>query len=187
MAQSQTDCCNSCLQRLGAASINAITDNTREARQCAIAYDSNRRSELRKHQWNFSVKRSVLAPDTDAPAFGVTYQFSLPIDCIRVLLPNDSNLDWVVEGRKILSSTSSVLNLRYVSDVTDVTQWDPTFYDLVSISMAIDLCEAITNSTSKKQVLSREYDQTVQEAARVNAFEQMAEDAPDDDLWLVRY
>ena len=186
MAQSQVDCCNSALQRLGAASITDIKDNTREARQCSIAFDSNRRSELRKHQWNFAVTRAVLTPDLTAPAFGATYQFTLPVDCLRIILPNDYDLDWVVEGRKILSSTSAVLNLRYVADISDVTLWDSNFYDLVSISMAIDLCEVLTNSTGKKDSLNREYQETVSQAARVNAFEQLAEDAPDDDLWLVR-
>ena len=60
MAQSAVDICNSALQKLGAASILSFQDNSREARQCNIAYDSNRRSELRKHDWNFAIKYTHL-------------------------------------------------------------------------------------------------------------------------------
>lgn len=186
MAQSSVDCCNSALQKLGAASITSLTDNSREARQCSIAYDSNRRSELRKYRWNFATTRAVLAPDADAPAFDYLYQFTLPTDCLRILLPRDADLDWVVEGRKILSNDSSILNLRYVSDVTDVTQWDANFYDLVSISMAMDMCEALTNSTGKKAALEREYADTVAAAKTSNAFERLSAEFPADGFWLAR-
>lgn len=186
MAQSAVDICNSALQKLGAASIMSFTDNSREARQCNIAYDSNRRSELRKHDWNFAIKRVVLAPDADAPAFDMKYAFTIPGDALRVLLPNDYALDWKLEGRKLLSNTSSVLNLRYVADISDTTQFDPAFYDMLCISLAIDMCEAITNSTGKKQLLDMEYKQALAEARRNNSFEQLAEDAPDDDWWMVR-
>ena len=186
MAQSSIDICNSALQKLGATSITSFTDNSREARQCNIAYDSNRRSELRKHRWNFAIKRVVLAPDATAPAFDYDYAFTLPGDCLRVLLPNDATLDWVVEGRKILSNLSDTLNLRYIADITDTTQFDPAFYDTLCISLAIDLCEALTNSSGKKQLLDAEYKDAVAHARKNNAFEQLPAEAPDDKWWLVR-
>ena len=104
MSQSAIDCCNSALQKVGAASITSFLDNSREARACNLAYDSSRRAELRKHYWNFATKRAVLAPDATAPAFDFSYQFTMPTDCLRVQLPNDPNLDWKIEGRKILTN-----------------------------------------------------------------------------------
>jgi hypothetical protein len=186
MAQSAVDCSNSALQRLGATPIMAFTDDSREARQCVVAYDSNRRAELRKHRWNFATKRAVLAPDAEAPAFDYTYQFTIPADCLRVLLPADATCDWVLEGRKILSNQSTVLYLRYVSDITDVTQWDAAFYDLVAVSMAMDMCETLTNSASKMGRLQDEYRHSLAEARKSNAFEQLPQSGPDDSLWLVR-
>ena len=186
MAQSVVDICNGALQRLGATGILSLADNTREARQCNLAYDCNRRAELRKHNWNFSIKRAALAPDADTPLFDYLYQFTLPADCLRILLPRDATNDWVVEGRKILSNASNTLYLRYVSDVTDTTQFDPIFYDLMSVAMSIDMCEPLTNSTGKKQALNAEYDDTVKQARRSNAFEQLPADPPDDSFWTVR-
>ncbi len=186
MAQSIVDCCNSALQKLGAASILNLSDNSLEARQCTIAFDSNRRSELRKHKWNFAVKRKVLAPDTTAPEFDYLYAFTLPSDCLRVLLPQDAYCDWVLEGRKILTNDSDTLNLRYISDVTDITQWDSAFYDLAAISLAIDVCEKVTNSTQKKMTLDQEYKEAVAQARKANAFENLPADGPADSFWLVR-
>lgn len=187
MAQSTVDVCNSALQRLGAASLTSLGDNSREARQCNIAFDSNRRAELRKNIWNFSIKRVQLAPDAAAPDFDYTYQFTLPSDCIRVLLTNDTDLDWKLEGRKILTNRSDVLNLRYVADITDVSQWDPAFYDVVSVSLAIDMCEALTNSTNKRVALGNDYKEAIAAARQVNALEQLPVEPPMDSFLVARF
>jgi len=186
MAQSAVDCCNSALQKVGAASILNLSDNSKEARQCNIAFDSNRRSELRKHRWNFAIKRAALAPDSEAPSFDYTYAFTLPSDCLKVLLPHDYACDWVVEGKKILTNDSDVLNLRYIADITDATQWDPTFYDMLSISLALDICEPLTNSSAKVNTLQALYKDAQAEARRNNAFEVLPPEGADDSFWIVR-
>jgi hypothetical protein len=195
--QSRTDICNSALLRLGAATIADITDNSPEARACAIQYDSNRRSELRRHPWNFAIKRVVLAPDTTAPAFEFDAAFSLPADCLRVILPNDSTIDWVIEGGKILTSwssspvtgstTANTLSLRYVQDIEDVTKFDPAFYDALCVALATDLCEKLTTSNAKKQALMEEYKGIISEARRSDAIENLPEDPPDSSWLTVRY
>lgn len=199
MGQSTTDACNSALQKVGAARIMALTDNSREARACAVAFDSNRRDELRKHIWNFAKKRIVLAPDAAAPAFGYAYQFTLPSDCLRVLLPNDPTLDWVVEGNKILTnfasspedlgttSTGTALGLQYVADITDVALWDASFYNVFAVSLALDICEELTQSNQKKQLLQEDYKDAVRMARGVDAIEKLPADAPTPDILLVRY
>lgn len=184
MAQTAVDCCNSALQRVGAASITSLSDNSPEARACSVAYDSNRRDELRKQPWCFAIKRAVLAPDAAAPAFDFTYAFTLPTDCLRVLRPATPDLDWKVEGNKILTNDSDVLYLRYVSEVTDPTQWDPSFYNVVAGALAIDICERLTQSNQKKQMLVAQYNDDVRMARRMNAFEAGPTEAADDG-WLV--
>lgn len=202
--QSVVDICNAALQRVGAATIMNLADNTREARACAVAYDSNRRDELRRHFWKFAIKRQVLAPDSTAPVSDFAYQFSLPTDCLRIVFPNDPYLDWSVEGRKILtnsaqspfgvttptvsttSTTSAKLNLRYVADITDVTQWDASFYSVLSLSLAADICEVLTNSTGKRASIRDEYKDAMAEARVADAFESLPQDPPDDDWWLAR-
>ena len=156
------------------------------ARACAIAYDSNRRDELRKHRWNFALARVVLAPDATAPAFDYLYQFTLPSNCLRVLRPATADLDWQIEGRKILSNYSAVMQLRYIADIEDVTQWDASFYNVVAGALAVDICERLTQSNSKKQELIAQYTEDVRMARRVDAFESGPEDSADDDWWNAR-
>jgi len=192
MAQSIVDCCNNALQMLGQTFIMSLTDGTRTSRQCQMASDNNRRAELRKYNWNFAKKRIVLAPDTIAPAFHFKYQFTLPSDCLRIIIPRDATLDWSIEGKKILTNEvdnelAPTLNLCYTADITDPSLFDGAFYDMYSTAMAIDMCEAITNSTSKKAALERQYDDALQRARLANAFEELPEEAPDDTFWTCRY
>ena len=186
MTQTVVDLCNSALQRVGAASILSLSDNSPEARACTIAYDSNRRDELRKHKWNFALARVILAPDSTAPVFDYDYQFTLPSDCLRVIRPNTADLDWQVEGRKILTNDSDTLYLRYIYDVTDVTQWDASFYNVCAAALAVDICEKLTQSNTKKQLLQSEYQDAVKVARRMDAFEGGPEDAPEDGWWIAR-
>ena len=186
MAQTVIDCCNSALQRVGATTILSLSDNSPEARACTVAYDSNRRDELRRHRWNFSIKRVVLAPDTTAPAFDYTYAFTLPSDCLRIIRPPTSDLDWQIEGRKILTNDGSTLYLKYIADIEDASQWDPSFYNVVAGALAIDICERLTQSNQKKQYCVAAYNEDVKMARRVDAFESGPEDAADDDWWNAR-
>ena len=186
MAQTAVDCCNGALQRVGASSITSLSDNSPEARACSVAYDSNRRDELRKQPWCFAIKRAVLAPDAAAPAFDYTYAFTIPTDCLRILRPATVGLDWVIEGGKILSNDSDVLYLRYISDVTDPTLWDASFYNVVAGALAVDICERLTQSNQKKQMLIQQYEDDVRKARRMDAFESGPTTAADDDWWVAR-
>ena len=187
MAQSIVDCCNDALQMVGVPRILSIDDNRKEARQCASAWDGCRRSELRAHRWNFAIKRAVLAPDSTAPTFGFTYQFTLPTDCLRVLRPSDYALDWLIEGRKILTNSGDTLQLRYIADIENPALWDSLFYDLVAVAVAEAICESVTGSTVKLQVLGDRRKSITQEAKRTNAFEQAPVSAPDDFYWVARF
>lgn len=197
MSQSIVDACNNALQRLGAARILSLSDNSREARSCNVAYDSNRRSELRKYMWNFAKTRAVLAPDSTAPAWGYNYAFSLPTDCLRVIVPSDYDLDWSIESGKILTnstaspyggatSTGASLSILYIRDETNPAAWDPIFFDLMTIAMAIDMCDDLTQSNTKRQVLQQDYQQTKAEARKTNAFEVLPAQPADDPWWIAR-
>ena len=208
MAQSIVGIANRALQLLGAGAVLNLTDNTLEAVECMRCYDSCRRAELRAHIWNFATARVSLAPDATAPAFGYQYQFSLPVDCVRIVYPNDAELDWKVEGRKILTNslvspfgsspyngvvvTSGVatlgaqLNLEYIQDVQDPTVFDPCFCEALAARMARAMCERLTQSNQKQQTLAEAYKEAISEARLTDAFESLPQDPPDDDFWLAR-
>lgn len=194
-AQSSTSIANRALQMVGAAPILALTDNSSEARAANNCYDACRRAELRAHSWNFARKRALLAPSTDVPAFGYSYSFPLPADCLYVELTNDWDSDWLVEGRAILTNSGNspvsadppsgtVLALTYIADIEDATLFDPIFCELVSARMAVEMVERLTQSNQKAQAMQAKYKQILDQATATNAFEQLAQDPPEDD-WIV--
>lgn len=202
MGRSVTDVANRALQLVGASSIMNLTDNTVEARECSRAYDICRTAELRVHRWNFAKTRAALAPDAAEPSWGYKYQFTLPVDCVRVLLPPDACLDWQIEGRKILTNSmtspfgagvvdaavaaSPALFIQYIADVQDVTLWDPLFVECVAARMAAAICERLTQSNQKKQDAQQQYRAAEGDARMANAFENTSVRPPTDDWLLAR-
>ena len=204
--------CNRALQKVGANRILNLTDNSREARSCNNAYDPVRLALLRKYRWNFAKTRAILAPDDTTPAFDYLYQFSMPADCLRILLPNDNTLDWVIEGRKILtnggtdstaiegsnltyvagsrsSSTASgaTLYLRYIADITDPNVFDPMFAETFALKMAVEMCDELTQSNSKKQLLMSEFREYLSDCMLADSLENIPANPPTDTWVTARY
>ncbi len=84
---SVVDICNEAMDLLGAATITALTENSKEARLCNRRFSTVRDATLRSHSWNCAIARADLAADSTAPSFGFANQFPLPTDpfCLRVL------------------------------------------------------------------------------------------------------
>lgn len=62
MAQSDLECANIALTKLGAAKITALADNTETAIVMNLIIDPLKKSLLRMHPWNFAIKRANLSP-----------------------------------------------------------------------------------------------------------------------------
>jgi hypothetical protein len=189
---SEVDICNLALQRLGAKTITALTDDSVNARECNRVYAHARDSELRAHPWSFARKRAQLAASSTAPAFEYARAFDLPSDFLR-LLPNNGRLGQVVqddlqiESGQILTNDGAPLNIIYIARITDPNTFDQGFIDLLVARVAFDLCEKITQSTNKFEVMNLQYQEAKATARRVNAFERPAQEAPADPWITARY
>ena len=174
--------CNLALQKLGASHIVSLTEDSKGARECNLAYEPVRDAELRAHTWNFAKARVVLAPDSTAPPFGFDYQFTLPSDFLR-LHPVDEETDWTIEGNKLLTNDGDTLNLGYIKRVTDPNIFDSTFVEVLAARLAMELAEPITQSNTKKDFAVKEYKRALLEARRVNAIENVSVEPPTD-RWI---
>lgn len=187
---SDVEICNRALQKLGAKRIVSLDDDSPNARACQAAYEPVKRAELRAHPWNFAVQRAELAADATAPAWGRANSFQLPSDCLRILpdYPEDNrnSHDWQIEGRKILTDDTDPIYLRYIYDVTDPNEMDPLFREAVSAKLAIELCEELSQSNTKKDTLRDDYKEIIREARRTNAIENVAAEPPQDSWLSVR-
>ncbi|BCV06006.1 MAG: hypothetical protein CM15mV123_200 [uncultured marine virus] len=65
---SVVDICNEAMDLLGAATITALTENSKEARLCNRRFATVRDATLRSHPWNCAIERAELAADSTAPS-----------------------------------------------------------------------------------------------------------------------
>lgn len=168
---SQVDIANRALDKLGAESIVALDEDSENARIINRAYEIVLDSMLRSHTWNCAKTRVVLAPLSTAPAFDFDYQFQLPADCLRPIFPPDVT-DWSVEkGNVLLTNDGSTLNLLYISTLPDPNDMDSCFIEAFASKLAVECCEKVTQSATKRKLAIEQYDDAMEVARKANAFE----------------
>src|SRR6056300_915945 len=144
---SVVDICNGALNQLGASTILSLTEDSKNARLCNSRYTQVRDSLFRSHPWNCLQKRVELAADTTAPAWGFSYAYTLPADCLRMLRILDYDSNYKVEGRKILSNTSS-MKILYIGRITDPNEYDESLRETLSAALGADIAFAVTSNNT---------------------------------------
>jgi len=130
--------CNSALNLLGASTISALTDDSKNARLCNQRYEPIRNRVFRSHAWNCLHKRVQLAQNSTAPVVEYTYAYALPSDCLRVLKIHNgttdsiaSALDYKLESRNIVSDEGTIY-LIYIALDTDPNNNDTYLQESIS-------------------------------------------------------
>ena len=142
---STVDICNGALNQLGATTILSLTEDSKNARLCNSRYTQVRDALFRTHPWNCLQKRIQIAADSTAPAWGFTYAYTLPADCLRLLRILDYDSNYKVEGRKILSNTSS-MKILYIGRITDPNEYDESLRETLSAALGADIAFAVTSN-----------------------------------------
>lgn len=166
----QITICNSALTRIGCARISSIDEQTKSAIALKAIYGLTRDSLFRCHPWNFTIKRAVLAPVSGTPAYEFDYAYTLPSDCLRVLDPDSTYIDFVVENGQLLCNESS-LNLRYIYRNEDESSWDAAFAEVMSWKLARDIGYHMTQSQSLVEACDKAYRAALQEARSMDGAE----------------
>lgn len=178
---------NKALDKLGHGPITSLLDGTTAANLCSRNWEQIRDQVLRDHPWNFALKRASLAPDSTPPAWGFGNQFQLPADCIRLIeIKGYEKAEWQLEGRAILAN-DTVLYIRYVARITDPNRYDSLFVDAVAARLAMELCEPLTQSSQKIQLLAEMYNDSLTRAKRVDAQENPPSRFEESDWILARF
>ena len=171
------DICNRALNLLGASTISALTEDSKNARLCNQRFEPVRNRVFRSHNWNCLIKRIQLAQDSTGPVVEYTYGYTLPTDCLRVLKIHNgttdsiaSNLDYKVEGRKIVTNEGTIY-LVYIALDTDPNTYDSYLAESISHQLAADLCYAITNNSTLANNYMARADERLREARFIDATE----------------
>ena len=174
---SVVDICNSALNLLGASTISALTDETKNARLCNQRYEPVRNRIFRGHNWNCLIKRVQLAQDSAAPVVEFSFQYTLPADCLRVLKIHTgvtdsiaSDIPYKVEGRKIKTNEGTVF-LVYIALDTDPNNYDTYLQESISHQLAADIAYAITNNATLAKNYMERADERLREARFIDSTE----------------
>ena len=169
--------CNSALNLLGASTIAALTDDTKNARLCNQRYEPVRNRVFRSHAWNCLHKRVQLAQNSTAPIVEYDHAYALPSDCLRVLKIHNgttdsiaSSIDYKLEGKNIVTDEGTVF-LIYIAKDTDPNNYDTYLQESIAHQLAADICYAVTNNATLAKNYMTRADERLREARFVDATE----------------
>lgn len=144
------------------------------------------------------MKRAILSALSEAPDWGYSLQYQLPSDCLRVVQVNDFYVipgfgDFIgagpdeepykIEGGKILTDFTAPLKIRYLRRITNSGDFDACFVEVFAYDLAFEACEAITQSTTKKESLRQGKREEILDAIRANSIE-LPPQVVADDAWI---
>lgn len=192
MATSKVAIANRALQLIGAKRIESFSENSPNARSISTAYDAVRDAELRRHHWNFSIRRAQIAQDPVQSVWGGWNRFALPNDFLLLIRDDESGVavDWKIEngganaGNFILTADGPPLNIRYVASIDDPNVYDSAFREALSAALALAIVQEITQSASKRDNCEQAYTYAIEEAKRIGSIEGAAQEFPEDD-WIL--
>ena len=174
---SVVDIANSALNLLGASTISAFTDDSKNARLINQRYEPVRNRVFRSHAWNCLHKRVQLAQNSTAPVVEYSHAYALPSDCLRVLKIHNgttdsiaSSIDYKLEGRNIVTDEGTVF-IIYIALDTDPNNYDTYLQESISHQLAADLAYAVTNNATLAEKYMTRADERLREARFIDATE----------------
>jgi hypothetical protein len=193
---SPVDICNIAILRVGGQLISSLTENSPAAIACNLQYDIARRDLLRSHPWNFALKMAQLAQNVDEPLFDYDYSYALPADCLRVISTSDQDeaylygyggdfngfvtisnrVDYAqadrykIIGRNLYSDDGTV-KIKYIADIADTTQFDPSFVEMLGVRIAMTIAYQVSGSVQMRKDLADEFQYLLTQAQQNNGQE----------------
>lgn len=95
--------------------------------------------------------------------------------------------DWEYGDGYIISATTSLIVYRFAASVTTVSRFDPMFCEGLGARIGLEVCEPLTQSTEKLQMIGAAYKTFMSEARQVNGIEQGPVQSPIDDYIVCRF
>ena len=172
---SEVEIASLALNKLGAERITAFDDGTNRSNLCRDFYPPVRDAVLRAYPWNCALTQKALAADVDAPLFGYSYKFQLPVlpYCLRVLKIEDEP-DYNVKGRYIHCDESSI-TIEYIARITDPGLFDSLLKEAIECRLAAELAYPITRVPEVAKTMWGLYEAKLREARTMDGMEGITE------------
>jgi hypothetical protein len=176
---SQAGICNRALEKLGEQPIVSINDESKQAQALKRVYGETLNALLTEHPWHFAKKRAALAAAATAPDWGFAYAYPVPADFLRLLaIENGAAFSLeadAVAPQAILSDVPPPLRVLYLYAVGDSGRLPPHFVEAFASKLAFDICEDLTQSNTKKDMMSQLFLADLAKAKRINGLQKSPE------------
>jgi len=160
--------CNQAITWLGGNPIISLDDGTTEAILCKANYAHLRDAVLEEGKWTFATKRFKLLPNPTAPIYGYSHRFEIPSTVFVVLTAtnyvdnaNDNNQFDYRREENFIVCNESVVYIKALVRITDVTKYTATFIQALAARIAADIAAPLTESTSKEKKMQDKYDRAI--------------------------
>lgn len=186
---SATDIANQALDLLVEAPVSSLEDQRPIGKWLKRNFAVTRDSVLERANWNFALRRKAIPADSAAPAFGWSYAYSLPGECLRVLpLTHDGTsegypVNHEIEDRKIFTNLGGPLRVRYVFRNENYGVYPACFQEAVAGRLAMKMAHFLTGKSSYVQIAQAMYDDAIRTAWLTDAIEGTSPRAADDE-WI---
>ena len=176
--QSDIEVANIALNMLGHITMGAETDKTKEGQLFRSMYYPARDALLRSFTWNFAIRRDSISKLSSTPEFRFAYEYPSPTDMLRLLeIFGDTNVEvqWRVEGAKILCDLSSPIKIRYITKVESPGLYDAFFIQSLAAKLAFQWAEPLSKTSTLQKMMAEVFKETLAEAVSCDSVEKTPE------------
>ena len=148
---SKVQICNMALSHVGnSESIEALNDDTKEAKQCALWYDYARLQVLEAEDWDFARTRITGTSHGSSPPAKWAHRYQYPADAVKVLRLERENDQYPILFEEDFKTTRSIVTdearavIVYTKDEENVAVFSPKFVDALSWYLAYKIGFALS-------------------------------------------
>ena len=182
---SKIDIANMALSLVGATPITAFTDSSPQDSVSSLFYDTAKAATLRAGKWHFAQAIVALTSAGFAASFGFGYESSLRAECLRVNAVSDTDYEYKIDARSIVTYNTS-LKILYTRDVAE-GDMDPLFVLAFSSRLAVELAVPLTKDLAMEKAMLELYAIRLKEATGADATEGSGDRFVSDELVDVRF
>lgn len=187
----EVDICNQALSHLGVNNIQAITEPSKEARQCKLFYPIARDAALEAHDWDFARKRLLLALST-ATVTDWNFVYQYPTDCLKArkildetgaytgtvldietdLYAPTGQVEFecaVIENSRVILTDKEIAELVYTMKITDANLFSPMFINSLALILAANLAVPLKGKSDLQKSFLQQYQLQVASAKAADA------------------
>lgn len=186
--QSKIQVWNMTLDILKEQPLASTADTAAPAKWLNRNYDQQRDFLMEAMLWKFALTRADVAVEATAPAWGWTYKYILPTDCMRIVPPTYNGvwmgtpIPYETEEGLLLMNQPGPLRLRYIKRITNEGLFTNGFVEVLSLRMARKMAHWMTGKASMIESINKQLEETVDIVRTTEAVQLAGGKYYDDDI-----